>query len=178
MPKLIDTVEKIVSFAALPKGWHYGEGVPMDGRSLKSAVAILSNLARMGFLNTDAFPDIDGGVQVTAYRKSHFYEFNVDSDGKNIMVVYEKDSEVEFCQEGLSLVETLQKIEEFAKCEQSDFSIENILTSPATGFRVLLSKTPQTTGEFQWSIVNAPRIIADRYATTSQAITPDRLALR
>jgi hypothetical protein len=150
MNRIGDTEMKIRSFASLPQGWHYGEGAPITEQSLSAALTILGKLSNEGFLRTDAFPGIEGDVQVTAYEQSDFYEFNFNLDGK-YMVVHERNGDILFSQEGLTLDETLQKIEDFAseKCEQSDLSIPNTSTTISAGSQVRLSKTPQTTGEFQ-----------------------------
>jgi hypothetical protein len=105
----------------------------------------------MGYASTDAFPGVKGDVQVTAYELPHFYEFNVELNGR-ITVIHEFNSKELSYDEGLSLSATFQKIEEFAfeKCDYSDLSTQTISMSPSADFPVKLSETPQTAAESRY----------------------------
>lgn len=62
------TLAKIDSFASLPVGWDYGEGVPASVNTVSLARDIFYELTQLGFTRTEAFPGTDGGIQVTAYE--------------------------------------------------------------------------------------------------------------
>jgi hypothetical protein len=62
------TLAKIESFASLPVGWDYGNGVPASVNTVSLARDIFYELTQLGFTRTDTFPGTDGGIQVTAYE--------------------------------------------------------------------------------------------------------------
>ena len=137
------TANRIRSFEKLPQGWHYGEGCPPQ-REIIDAALELNNKARdSGFLETDAFPGIDGEIRVTVYQGPDYLEFTVESNG-TITFVHESEDQELTCEEGLALEETKEKIEAFAEhlWGSSDLSTESISTESSGGFKVWLSETP------------------------------------
>jgi hypothetical protein len=62
------TLTKINSFASLPDGWDYGDGVPASVNTVSRARDMYYELTQLGFTRTEAFPGTDGGIQVTAYE--------------------------------------------------------------------------------------------------------------
>jgi hypothetical protein len=62
------TLTKIDSFASLPVGWDYGDGVPASANTVSLARDIFYELTQLGFTRTEAFPGTDGGIQVAAYE--------------------------------------------------------------------------------------------------------------
>jgi hypothetical protein len=63
------TLAKIVSFAGLPVGWDYGQGVPASANTVSLARNLYYELTQLGFTRTEAFPGTDGGIQLTAYER-------------------------------------------------------------------------------------------------------------
>jgi len=59
---------KIVSFASLPVGWDYGDGVPASLNTVSLARDIFYELTQLGFTRVEAFPGTDGGIQLTTYE--------------------------------------------------------------------------------------------------------------
>ena len=59
-------VEKIQSFANLPKGWHYGEGGPISKRIIDSALMWYDLLVDAGMERVGATPSEDGAIVVSA----------------------------------------------------------------------------------------------------------------
>jgi hypothetical protein len=64
------TLAKIDSFASLPVGWDYGQGVPASVNTVSLARALYYELTQLGFTRTEAFPGTDGGIQLTAYERN------------------------------------------------------------------------------------------------------------
>ena len=106
------TRSKIHSFTELPLGWHYGEGVPAEQKTVDAALAILRQAAAAGFSKADAFPGIEGEVRVTLYEQAYYYEFTVERNA-SVTVVCEHQRQEVLALEDLSLEEALQKLEEF-----------------------------------------------------------------
>jgi hypothetical protein len=70
---------KLASFSELPVGWHYGRGGPISRPVLERAVAVAQHLIMAGFSRNDAFPGVDGDVQVTGYHGRHFISIDIMS---------------------------------------------------------------------------------------------------
>jgi hypothetical protein len=62
------TLAKIGSFASLPVGWDYGQGVPASVTTVSLARDLYYELTQLGFTRTEAFPGTDGAIQLTAYE--------------------------------------------------------------------------------------------------------------
>src|SRR5258708_32738608 len=88
------TVQKIVSFKSLPVGWHYGDGVPPTDEMVKKALMLNAEAAKAGFGKTNAFPGIEGEIQITAYHESTYLEITVELDGSVSFVYEEADQEI------------------------------------------------------------------------------------
>jgi hypothetical protein len=104
-------VKKVDSFSNLSNGWHYGQGVPPLTQVIDKAKKLNDLALRIGFKETNAFPGIDGEVQITAYFKNLYLEFTIPSDGL-ITYVYERDhQEIEY--EQITYDEAITKIKSF-----------------------------------------------------------------
>lgn len=76
------TESKIRSFAKLKSGWHYGEGKPPSSAAVEDAVELLRLVTEINpSLATDAFPGIDGEIQLTVYCGIHCLEFTRECSG-------------------------------------------------------------------------------------------------
>ena len=78
------TLAKIDSFASLPVGWDYGDGVPASVNTVSLARNIFYELTQLGFTRTEAFPGTDGGIQVTAY----------EGDSQHIIVIVKPSGKI------------------------------------------------------------------------------------
>jgi hypothetical protein len=85
--------KKIRSFSNLRAGWHYGQGGPILEDRINKAIKIHALLKYIGFLETDAFPGVDGEILLTCYFGNHYIEILVDTAGE-ISIYHEKDSDV------------------------------------------------------------------------------------
>ncbi|MGH9755072.1 MAG: hypothetical protein ACREA2_20025 [Blastocatellia bacterium] len=154
MPSVEMTRKKLIEFAKLERGWHYGEGVPADPTALASAFAILENIAARGFEEVNAFPGIEGEVRVTAYAGADYYEFTTELDSSVTYVCEREDEELENVG-SLTVSEALKKLETRtpATCHSLLFvtsTLPNIMTPLNEDFRASHSETLEEK-EFQWS---------------------------
>ncbi|MGE0885636.1 MAG: hypothetical protein AB7P14_18975 [Blastocatellales bacterium] len=144
MPAQSETRDKLISFAYLPLGWNFGEGVPAKELPLKRAFAILEALENIGFYYTDAYPGLDGGILLSAYALPDYYDFKINLDGY-VNVIHTRGEEDLFSQEAMSITQVINKIKEFAsqKCPTSDYSTSAFTTARnSDDSRVLLLQTP------------------------------------
>jgi hypothetical protein len=76
------TEEKIYNFSLLKKGWNYGEGEKISNAALKDALLIHRQIIYRGHSQTDAFPGLDGEIQLTVYEGKNYFSFERESTGK------------------------------------------------------------------------------------------------
>ena len=107
------TKKKIDSFCKLPKGWHYGEGVPASKKRIEKAHKINDFFHSYG-VNTDAFPGIEGEIQVTAYLDEYYWEVTIERDN-SIVYVFEVNEVERECTEKYTWQQVRNKVERFLK---------------------------------------------------------------
>lgn len=92
---LQETQRKITSFADLPDGWHYGDGVAPTPNMITAAYQWHSKLAAMGFSLTDAFPGVEGEILLSGYRDNHTFELMLETD-YSVSFYHEDDGKIVF----------------------------------------------------------------------------------
>lgn len=175
MPNYQQTKKHLESFTALPTGWHYGQGVAASRPHIRQAVSLLSAADSLGFTRFNAFPGIEGEVQLTIYDEANFYAFTIEPSC-GITVLHERDREEVFYQEGLSLISALTKLEDFAfePCHTPELFIQSISIEREKGLPTLLSEIQAAplpisqAKESQLSILNAQSKPAIPSADTSK----------
>src|SRR5712692_6131611 len=90
--------KKIINFQTLKAGWHFGEGIPPGSDAIHKALKLNSSLSAVGFKKTNAFPGVNGEIQVTAYHQSIYLEMTIEPDGLITFVYEDGDQEVEYRQ--------------------------------------------------------------------------------
>jgi len=113
--------EKIEEFRGFSQGWHYGEGTQFESWMLREAHSLNSQALRSGFVETDAFPGLDGEITVTLYNGPDYWEFAIGKD-QTVAFTHEQDGEEVSYRSALSLEETKKIIRELGKsiCRQSE----------------------------------------------------------
>jgi hypothetical protein len=106
---LAQTTAKILSFRELPVGWHFGGGVPPMNETIAAALKLNQEAEASGFDKTNAFPGIEGEIQVTAYLGALCLEFTIERDG-GITFVKEQDDRELFYESGLTLDEAITRL--------------------------------------------------------------------
>ncbi len=142
MPTYIQTKRYIESLADLPIGWHYGQGVAPSGDFIQHASLLLDHADSLGFDRFNAFPGIDGELQLTIYDGANFYALTIEPDS-GITVLHRQNREEIFYQENLNFMSTLIKLEDFAFeiCHTLDTFTQSTLTPKAVVSATLPSKT-------------------------------------
>jgi len=88
-----NTAAKIASFSKLPFGWHSGFGLPPETETVRLALELEAALRVAGLSKTNAYPGLDGEIQVTAYHGPLFVELIVMGDGRVTFFVKQEDQE-------------------------------------------------------------------------------------
>lgn len=75
-------IEKIESFATLPVGWDYGEGVPASKLVIRKAFIISNYRFFFPSFRTNARPTTEGGIIVTLFLRDHFLDITINPNLK------------------------------------------------------------------------------------------------
>lgn len=107
------TFGKLNAFENLVEGWHYGQGGPIAGDTIRGARSALSALILQGFKSTDVAPSEYGEVLVTGFAGRHYIAITVQPDGLSTFNHEVDDVEQSFL-EGVTLNEVRRLIGEVA----------------------------------------------------------------
>jgi hypothetical protein len=139
---MLQTKNKILGFKKLPIGWHYGQGVSPLQSTIDKALQLHQKASDSGFRETDAFPGINGEIQVTLYQNQTYLEFTINDDQSITYVKEEGDQEVEY-KENLSINDAISIIQsnksklEERECPTFELSVASTMTNEESGFLVL-----------------------------------------
>jgi hypothetical protein len=155
-----NTEDKILNFADVVSGWHFGEGASISASAIRDAMKLHNNFLMYGFYETDAFPGLAGEVRVTAYHGNQYFEFTREINGE-WSYIYELDGAIEHELDGLTMEqaeETVKKVSNniwntydifqdstgiFAR---EDFKASPFGHQPKEGFRLWKSLAPPPSG--------------------------------
>ncbi len=144
------TDQKISGFLNLAQGWHYGEGNAPNDETVDDALRINNQATLLG-LRTEAFPGINGEIQVSCYSGAKTLEFTIESTGRTLLVEEEDDIETS-SQEGLTVGEVMNLIrEKHGETAWNSFyqSTQCIIADIKGDLRVWHSRIPLTGAEYQ-----------------------------
>lgn len=118
---------KIREMGKLENGWHYGEGVALSDLAIDDVLQLHRHIVLSGLFQTDAFPGLDGEIQVTVYSDSHYFQFERAPGGDWEITHEDNDEEIESVpgrnfDEIKAYVSTLKS----KLCDASDFYPRNI----------------------------------------------------
>jgi len=144
------TDQRISDFLNLPQGWHYGEGNAPNEKTVHDSLRINNQATLLG-LKTEAFPGINGEIQINCYSKDKTLEFTIESTGKISLVEEENDIEIS-SQDNLTVGKVLNFIrEKYGETTWNSFdqSTQSIIASTKSDLRVWHSKIPLTEAEYR-----------------------------
>jgi len=140
------TEDKIWGFRDLKRGWHFGEGKPIDKTGIDEALHLHSEILLHRFTRTDAFPGLNGEIQLTIYSNNDYFEFTREPTGKWTFVHEHLEAEVDVVGE-LTLTDLQEKIVgslEERICNTSELYHENTGTPIKSGLQRLPLSRPAT----------------------------------
>ena len=73
---------EILSFLRLPKGWHYGKGVPASADAVLGALQFFPLMKGLAFGRFEAFPEIGGGILLSSFHGDNIVEILFRADGR------------------------------------------------------------------------------------------------
>ena len=83
---------EILSFLRLPKGWHYGHGVPATAECALQALQFFRLMRDLAFERFEAFPETAGGILLSSFRGESVVEILFRADGRFDVTVEQADS--------------------------------------------------------------------------------------
>lgn len=144
--------KEIEAFAALPDGWHFGDGIGAVAEAVQSALAVNELLARQGARNIEAFPLIEGGVLISGYGGRDTLEVRCQPDGR-MDLAHEIADEEHYWQDAVSLNDIEAYLGGLAWLSPNLFvpCIPSISVRREDDFKVMLSNHLPEVGEYQFS---------------------------
>lgn len=162
----------IESFASLPAGWHFGEGVAAERSTIDCAAKIAVIAATNGW-EMEAFPGIAGDVTIACYRDEFELEIIVTASGGYAFASSVDDIRVERDLDA-GLAELLDRIAFFGSCNTYGSYIHVTEVAGNPSFQELPSEIFHRL-EFPSSSQFAPQEAdTGRSAVTSETITTHR----
>lgn len=171
MPTIIETIHLLSQFRDLPVGWNFGSGVPSAPTSLAQSMLVVCKAYILGLDEIEAFPGVDGEIQVNFYKDEARLEMIFEVDG-TICVTFEEGEKSIRLAESASLSRVIKFLEEFEKnkCRSSVSLISS--TTIARNFNALLAshsaQAVKSTG-FRSSTKIAAKSIVTAFACTPSA---------
>lgn len=101
-------LDKLYSFRRLSRGWHYGEGGPIEDAIINRAKEVFEFFQEVGFPKHNFFAACDRGVLVTAYNGDLYIGIFVDPCGSYSIEHAVCEDDRFYC-EGLSLADVKKK---------------------------------------------------------------------
>lgn len=144
------TDQEITNFLKLSQGWHYGEGHAPNEKTVDDSLRINNQATLLG-LKTEAFPGINGEIQINCYFRDKTLEFTIESTGEISLVEEKNDIEIS-SHDNLGLEEVLNFIRKQngeTIWNSFDQSTQSIIAGTKGDLRVWHSKIPLTEAEYQ-----------------------------
>lgn len=124
MPTLQATIQKVREFAELANGWHFGEGIASPQPRIDKAILMINYARLLGLKRANAFPGVDGQIEITFYDDGRMLEITIEADDSLTIAQDENDIQVGFSE----AVSTPQLYERLNAWASSDVSIGSITT--------------------------------------------------
>ena len=109
MPNIAETIKKVRSFSELENGWHFGEGVAPSTRVQDKAIAVLHGVQMIGLSRSNAFPGVNGEIEITFYHRDSFLELTFETDG-SLTIPGDEDRWPALFKEGFSIADVITKL--------------------------------------------------------------------
>jgi hypothetical protein len=133
---VFSTEDKIASFAKLANGWSYSEGESFSTAVIDHTITLAQRALAEGFLETDAFPGLEGELMLAVYSQGKTLELVVNAD-ESISSCLEISETQKVRDSHLSLKQAFQKIAELkAECTSSEHWTRIITTEHANDLSV------------------------------------------
>ncbi len=173
MPTIQDKIERIQEFANLPYGWHFGGGIAPPVDRIVSAVHFIQRAGLQGVKRANAFPGVDGQIEVTFYDDDRMLEITIEDDDSLTVAENKGNAQLNF-NERLSLSQVYERLNAWAS---SDLFIES---TTIRNVRVSLPKhsTFDPASQFQWLITTAQSPRAGQFVVISSSVTAGRLEIQ
>ena len=141
----VQTLSKIKSFAKLPVGWHYGQGVPPSDITIARATILVIDAFLIGTIETNAFSGVDGEIQVTMYHDTSYLEFTIAPDGM-VTTVHEEGGIEKDYEENVPFDQSLAKLKDYSNriWASSGLSTTPTSTTERENLKALPLGTPVT----------------------------------
>lgn len=159
--------DQIRSFRDLPNGWHYGEGCGATEQAVEAALVMHSKFLKSCIRTIEVFPDVDGGILVAGYIENNTIEVFCDQGGR-ANLLHEINDEARYEKDDVSIEEIVRYLGGLTWKFGSlfDFFILYTTANTSDDLLALHSKTHQAVEGSRLLTLNAPEKRAERNAHT------------
>jgi hypothetical protein len=174
MARLRYVEDKIIAFAKLSQGWHFGRGHAPSNSVRVNAINMVKSGTAHGLWRTNAFPGTEGSILVSFRHDDHIIEIEIDAESQ-VTFSYDKgQDEVEF-KDGLTVGQAIEKLTTYAKtiCTSAPYTLSISTNSTDVGTEWLSS--PRVTEERQYFVLIVQSKRLEESASISVASTPANL---
>jgi hypothetical protein len=163
-------VARILSFASLPHGWHYGSGSPAKISTVVNALMVRTMLVQLGAKQVEAFPIKDGGILVSGINLPDVVDVTCHVSG-SLTVSIERGGEEVAYKDDVSSKELAERVKflEWKDQLQSDSVTLSTIPTFSDASRAKQSKPPTTVS--LWSMRPVPLGSAEANANTFRVST-------
>ncbi len=171
MADILEILDLIDDFAKLPDGWNFGEGVRASNISLQQSRDLLRFAFDSDIKEFEAFPGIDGEIQLCCYKEDDTLEITFEINGTTT-VSFEKGDKRLFYKKNRSFNEAIKILKDFAynQCLSYELSTStNIIAKGKNESSEWLLDRRQATAVSQLSI----RLVRSGRAIQSAVISSD-----
>jgi hypothetical protein len=142
MARLRYVEDKIIAFAKLSQGWHFGRGHAPSNSVRVAAINIVKSGTMHGLWRTNAFPGAEGSILVSFKQDEHLIEIEIDEECKVTFSYDRGQEEVDF-EEDLTVAQAIEKLTSHAKtiCTSAPYTL-SISTNSMAVSTAWLSNPP------------------------------------
>jgi len=134
------TEDKISSFAHLDEGWSYLEGIAFSQSTIQTSILLSRQSIAEGFLESDAFPGLNGEIILAIYSNGKCLELSVSADGFISSCLESQDGQ-KIRSVNISVSQAFEKLAELkAECTSLERWTHTTTIEPASVLSVPLFK--------------------------------------
>ena len=177
MPTIQETLQKTRDFIALPRGWHFGNGVPTPLERITQAASFLRFAELKGIRRANAFPGVRGQLEVTFYDADRILEITIEVDNSFTIAEAQGREQISF-EEDCSRADVYRKIDEFGQNRNIWPSFDLFTANTTTQNAGVLPPRRWTLEEenrFRLLIVNVQEPTVARFVRISHGTTTNKL---
>src|SRR5437868_6657692 len=96
MPTIQATIEKAREFEHLTRGWYFVDGTAPPVNRIERAIRLIRRASLQGVKRANAFPGVNGQIEVTFYDNDRTLEITIEDDDSLTVAELKDNAQVNF----------------------------------------------------------------------------------